>query len=237
MSRRPLLIVLALIALAAVLYIVLRGDGDPAGAPATTAGGDRVAAGGVNDPSTIRSSDRPRVPPGTNVVVPPPGGAAVGSDGQPIVAQPDPTLERSPQAPARTSVSDTGNPIRDHRSDTTREAVDLPAPVAPAARTMSSTISAELAQKLAPIVRECGAKVPDDARGTDPTIHVTLNVHITGGQLGTDDATAVTSGIKAPASAEVIACVRDRAAGLTATANGEPDRTDYIAQFPFRLRK
>lgn len=237
MSRRPLLIVLALIALAAVLYVVMSGDGDTPGAPGNAPGADRVAAGGAGDPATLRSGDRPRVPPGTQVVVPPPGGAAVGSDGQPIVAQPDPTLERSPQAPARTSVSDTGNPIRDHRSDTSREAVDLPAPVAPAARTMSSRITADLHQKLAPIVRECGAAVPDDARGTEPTIHVTLTVRITSGQLATDDATAVTSGIKAPASAEVIACVRDRAAGLTATANGEPDRTDYIAQFPFRLRK
>ncbi len=235
MSRRPLLIVLALIAVAAVLFIVLRGDGDEAGERAGEhrGVGDRVAAGG--DPATVRTGDRPRVPAGTSTVPPP--GPAGGPDGEPVVAQPDPSIERTPQAPARTSVSDTGNPIRDHRSDTTREAVDLPAPVAPSGRTMSSTITADLYQKLAPIVRQCGAAVPDDARGQDPTIHVTLTVHVTGGQLATDDATAVTSGIKAPASTEVIACVRDRAAGLTAAANGEPDRTDYIAQFPFRLRK
>jgi hypothetical protein len=162
----------------------------------------------------------------------------VGPDGEQLVAQPDPTLARTPSPSTRSSVSDTGNPIRDHRGDDrAAEAVDLPAPISPEARTMSSAISADLHAKLAPIVRSCGESVPDGARGASPTVHVTLTVDVSGGRLTTSDATAVTSDLAPPASEQVITCVRDRASGLTASANGEPDRNDYVVQFPVRLRK
>ena len=35
----------------------------------------------------------------------------------------------------------------------------------------------------------------------------------------------------------LVACVRDRAAGLTVAAKGEPDRSGYVVQYPIRLRK
>lgn len=239
-SRRVLPAVLALVAIAAALYVIfLRGGRDveetttsPKAPGSATAGGDSPAGASARPPA---SPDRPRVAPGTRVVVPE---AAVGPDGEPLVAQPDPTLARTGPQPTRESVSDTGNPIRDHRGDErAAEAVDLPAPIAPGERTMSSTITAALYGKLAPIVRACGAAVPADARGDTPTVHVTLTVDVAGGQLTTQHATAVTNDITGPASEQVIACVRDRASDLTTAANGEPDRTDYVVQFPVRLRK
>lgn len=102
---------------------------------------------------------------------------------------------------------------------------------------MNSVVTAAIYQQLAPIVRGCGLDLPPDARGDDPIVHVTLMVDVAGEQLTTSEATAVTSDVKGATADEVVACVRDRASALTVAAKGEPDRSGYVVQYPFRLRK
>jgi hypothetical protein len=201
-------------AVAAVLFLLLRGGDDrtepPAGGDTATAGdGTSQPGGAVGRP---RPRDRARVP---------------GAD----LADPD-----GGTGGTRTYVTDTGNPVRDHR-DNVAEPIAVPAPMPPSERNMSSVVTAAIYQQLAPVVRSCGVDLPADARGDDPVVHVTLMVDVTGEQLTTADATAVTSDIKGATADAVVACVRDRAAALTVPAKGEPDRSGYVVQYPIRLRK
>lgn len=101
---------------------------------------------------------------------------------------------------------------------------------------MSSTITADIYRSLAPIVRGCASDVGAGDKGPSPVVHVTLSVDVIGEKLTATDATAVLNDIGGPAADKVLACVRDRAAGLTADAKGEPDRSNYVVQFPIRVR-
>ncbi|MBZ0235178.1 MAG: hypothetical protein K8M05_22815, partial [Deltaproteobacteria bacterium] len=135
----------------------------------------------------------------------------------------------------RTYVTDTGNLVRDHRTNVT-DPKAVPAPLPPEQRTMSSVITADIYRSLAPIVRGCTGDVDAGAKGPSPVVNVTLSVDVAGEKLTSTDATAVVSDIGGPAADQVIACVRDRAAGLTVDAKGEPDRSNYVVQFPIRVR-
>jgi hypothetical protein len=215
MPRRVLYLLFA-VALGVGIYLYVRGGDDDA-TPPDGAGGNTGVAGD-------RGGGSPGKPP-------------------PTIAQPRPRTgdPADPDDPAgrggtRTSVTDTGNLVRDHRGDV-ENAVALPAPMPPGERTMNPTLSGDLYRQLAPLVRKCGVEAPSGGRGDSPVAHVTLTVDVTAGQLRTIDATAVTSDLPAAASDQLIACVRDRAAALTIPANGEPDRTGYVLQFPIRLRK
>lgn len=131
--------------------------------------------------------------------------------------------------------TDTGNRVRDHREGVV-DPKAVPAPLPPEQRTLSSVITADIYRSLAPIVRGCGNDVDAAAKGPSPVVHVTLGVDIEGEKLTTFDATAVVSDVSGPAADRVIACVRDRAAGLTVAAKGEPDRSNYVVQYPIRIR-
>lgn len=215
MSRRLIYVVLAVVVGAIVYVVFLRdrgGDGAAPDGPAATGGTGGTASTG-----------------GPAVAVPRPRQPSAGT-----VATPDPAAGTA-DGP-RTYVTDTGNVVRDHRTGVA-EPIAVPAPLPPGDRTMNPQLSGALYQQLAPIVRKCGVDAPGDGRGDDPVAHVTLTLDIVDGKLTTTDATAVTSDVPGPAGAQIAACVRDRAAALTVAANGEPDRTGYIVQYPIRLRR
>ena len=101
---------------------------------------------------------------------------------------------------------------------------------------MNSVVTAEIYRSLAPVVRGCANDLDASAKGSEPVVHVTLSVDVVGEKLTSTDATAVANDITGPAADKVIACVRDRAAGLTVDAKGEPDRSNYVVQYPIRIR-
>lgn len=125
--------------------------------------------------------------------------------------------------------------IRDHRGS------GGPAPLGPPGlppdqRTMSSEITAQIYDQLKPIVRGCGDAVAAGDRGPDPFAYVTLTVGVAEGALTTS---AVHTGVKdvgAGAEEAFVACVQERAMKLAIPQTGEPDRQDYIVQYPIRLR-
>ena len=137
----------------------------------------------------------------------------------------------------RVHVTDTGRIVRDHRPGLNEDPTLFPAPLPPEQRTMSSAITADLAQQLRPIVAGCGRDVPAADRGAEPTVMVTLTVNVAQGRLSTTDVNAGSVDI-AEASRDRLfaACVRDHAASLAAVTGDEPDLTDYIVQFPIPLR-
>lgn len=220
MQTRTIVGVLALLLAAAIiLVLILRGGDDRSGNEPASRAGD------------LRRDDRDRPPPAGagRVGVPVP---RVRGDG----ANPSSSGGAASGAAApRTYVTDTGNLVRDHRSDVT-DPKAVPAPLPPEQRTMSSTITADIYRSLAPIVRGCTSDVGAGDKGPSPVVHVTLSVEVIGEKLTATDATAVLNDIGGPAADKVLGCVRDRAAGLTADAKGEPDRSNYVVQFPIRVR-
>lgn len=209
--------VLALIAAAVALFFFLRGGDEkkpkaPDTALVTPIGPKLNAAPGTGTPGSGVGSPMPRVKMPTD-----PSGTGAGTDD------------------VKTYVTDTGNLVRDHRANVT-DPKAVPAPMPPEQQTMSSNVTAEIYRTLAPVVRGCGTEIDASAKGPEPVVHVTLSVDVAGEKLTFADAMAVTTDIDGPAADKVIACVRDRANGLTVEAKGEPDRTGYIVQYPLRIR-
>jgi hypothetical protein len=207
--------VLALIALAIALFFFLRKGDDKKptqtdDAPATANRPKLNAAPGTGTTGSGVGSPMPRVKL-------PNDGTGAGTDD------------------VKTYVTDTGNLVRDHRANVT-DPKAVPAPMPPEQQTMSSNVTAEIYRTLAPVVRACGQEIDASTKGPEPVVHVTLSVDVTGEKLTFADATAVTTDINGPAADKVIACVRDRANGLTVDAKGEPDRSGYIVQYPLRIR-
>lgn len=236
MSRRLIYVGLAVVVGAVVYLLFIRdrgGDATPSSSSgkATGTSGTANGANGAN-PGSLPPVAQPRRPGD-------PGGAT-GNPGDPT----DPADPANPanggaggaSAEPRTYVTDTGNIVRDHRGGVANP-VALPAPVPPSDRTMGSTLTAAIYQQLAPIVRACGVAAPAEGRGASPVVHVTLTVDVAAGVLTTASASAVTSDLTGPTSDQIVACVRDRAGALTVAANGEPDRSGYIVQYPIRLRR
>lgn len=218
MQPRVIALVLALIVAAIVLFFFLWGGDDTKHENATSgatgaASQEKVTGTGGGVGSVGAPRPRPRGGDGTS--------SAARSG-----ANPDDT---------RTYVTDTGNLVRDHRSNVT-DPKAVPAPLPPEQRTMNSAIAAEIYRSLAPTVRGCASDIDASAKGPSPVVNVTLSVDIAGEKLTTMEATAVVSDISGPAADKVIACVRDRAAGLTVDAKGEPDRGNYVVQYPIRIR-
>ncbi|HUQ07550.1 MAG TPA: hypothetical protein VM261_33885 [Kofleriaceae bacterium] len=216
MQPRVIVGVLALIIAAIVLFFFLQGDDEK-----KTEAGDGASAGNGAEIRETGSSGnagapRPRVRDGSGTGT----GTGTGTgDGE-----------------VRTYVTDTGQIVRDHRDTKGREPNAVPAPLPPEQRTMNSVITAEMYRALAPTVRQCSNDIDASALGPSPIVNVTLSVDVSGEKLRTTDATAVVTDISGPAADRVIACVRDRAAGLTVDAKGEPDRENYVLQYPIRVR-
>jgi hypothetical protein len=218
MQPRVIAGVLALIAAAIALFFILRGGDEKKPAPpaddsSLTANGPELNAApgtGTRGSGVGAPIPRAKLPNGG-------GGGGAGTD------------------EVKTYVTDTGNLVRDHRSNVT-DPKAVPAPMPPEQQTMSSNVTAEIYRSLAPVVRACGLDVDASAKGPEPVVHVTLSVDVAGERLTFADATAVTTDIDGAAADKVIACVRDRANGLTVDAKGEPDRTGYIVQYPIRIR-
>jgi hypothetical protein len=216
MQPRVIAGVLALIVAAIVLFFLLQGDDDskaPDGTGASAGNGAEIREPG--GPGTS-GAPRPRVRDGSSTGT----GASAGTG----------------EGDVRTYVTDTGNLVRDHRDLKGREPSAVPAPLPPEQRTMSSVITAEIYRSLAPTVRQCSKDLDASSLGPSPIVNVTLSVDVAGEKLTTTDATAVVTDITGPAADKVIACVRDRAAGLTVGAKGEPDRENYVLQYPIRVR-
>ncbi len=216
MQPRVIIGVLALIVAAIILFFVLQGGDDekqPSENGASAGNGAEIRAPGTTGHA---GAPRPRARDGSGTGT----GTAAGTGGE----------------ETRTYVTDTGNLVRDHRDLKGREPSAVPAPLPPEQRTMSSVISADVYRSLAPTVRGCTGDIETTAKGPSPIVNVTLSVEISGEKLITHDATAVVTDISGPAADKVIACVRDRAAGLTVDAKGEPDRSEYVLQYPIRVR-
>ena len=169
-----------------------------------------------------------------------PGGAAVGdrvASDQPRPGSIGGTLEpvRVDSDGTRTYVMDNGAVVQDHRGDGYGPPVAPPA-LPPGKRTMSPEVTALIFQKLRPGVLACAGKVPASDRGADPFVYVTMTVAVASGRLSTTDTYPTTHDLKGDSLEGYVNCVREAGMAVTLDGTGEPDRNDYIVQYPIRLR-
>ncbi|MBP8810371.1 MAG: hypothetical protein KBG48_05340 [Kofleriaceae bacterium] len=210
MNRRWIAVA-ALVAVAVVAIVWWRGR--ERGATTSRASGgaavDPSAPGaGPAGGSAAPSRPRPRVPGTTDVEVLPDG--------------------------TRVYVSDKGV-FRDHRGSGAPPPLGPPG-LPPDQKTMSSAVTAQIYDQLKPAVVACSAAVAAADRGADPFVYVTLTVAVAGGALSTTGVEVGVNDVATSAQAALVQCVSERARAVAIPASGEPDRTDYIVQYPIRLR-
>lgn len=211
-SRRTIVLIGVVAALAVALWLYLRKDADDrAPSAASDRRAEAPASGGGGGPVAHRPDrDRARGPDR--------GTPAMAGDGE-----------------SQVYVTDQGRVVRDHRPSGTGDPPLFPAPMPPEQRTMSSVLTSRIYQQLTPLVAGCGKEIAEGDRGASPTVMVTLTVDVAGGNLTATDVHAGSVDIGEGSRERVAACVREKAAGLSLPSGDEPDRTDYVAQFPVRL--
>jgi BirA family biotin operon repressor/biotin-[acetyl-CoA-carboxylase] ligase len=161
-----------------------------------------------------------------------PGGGSAPTRPRPRVpGQPD--VEIRPDG-TRVYVTDKGV-FRDHRGSGGSAPLGPPG-LPPDQKTMSSAVTAQIYDQLKPAVVACSAAVAAADRGADPFVYVTLTVAVAGGALSTTGVEVGVNDVATSAQAALVQCVSERARAVAIPASGEPDRTDYIVQYPIRLR-
>ncbi|MBK9030923.1 MAG: hypothetical protein IPL61_06215 [Myxococcales bacterium] len=172
------------------------------------------------------------------------GGATPSGVGAPPIARgssvtptpDDPTAPVSvDERGTRTYVMDNGAVIRDHRGPDYGPPI-VPPPMPPGKRTMSTEVTAKIYAQLKPAVTQCAAQVSAADRGADPFVYVTMTVAVTNGRLATTDVYPTLNDLKGPSVAAFTDCVRKQGLAVSIEQSGEPDRTDYVVQYPLRLR-
>lgn len=135
----------------------------------------------------------------------------------------------------RTYVMDNGAVVQDHRGDGYGPPIDPP-PMPPSKRTMDSAVTAKVYLQLKPMVAACSGKFDPADRGDDPFVYVTMTVAVTKGTLTPTDVYPTLHDLKGASADRFTDCLRTQAMSIQVPDSGEPDRTDYIVQYPIRLK-
>jgi hypothetical protein len=215
-SRSVALIIggVALLAAALLLWVIVE-SGDDGGAASA-----RPVAGAPADPAAAPQAVAAR--PGERQ----PGGPQV------VASEQD---RRGGEARAPTETVVDGVRIRDHRRDRSKPIEVLPRPPPEHARQIPRSLTAELSNRILPLVRECVASVPAEARGPRPRVAGEMIVAIKDQQVQVTR-TAIEVADLAGASADAAKrCIEQKALGVTAPAADEADLTDYSIRISFSL--
>lgn len=209
----------AVVALAVVAIVVIwwRGGRSAPSAPADPPAGSDAPRVGAPSPAGARPVGKVEVPTGR---------PAPGAD-KPSAAGDDPVM--------RTYVMDNGAVVQDHRGDGFGPPIDPP-PMPPSKRTMDSAVTAKVYLQLKPMVAKCGGQLDPADRGKDPFVYVTMTVAVTKGALAPTDVYPTLHDLKGPSADRFTDCLRTQAMTIQVPESGEPDRTDYIVQYPIRLK-
>jgi hypothetical protein len=178
------------------------------------------------------SSTTSPAPTGTSVGVPPPRG-------EPTVT----TTERGerPELPATTSpehprdyvVGDIR--VRDHRSGD-NVPLDIPPNVhPPEGPKIPSTLTHAVAQQLKPIMMECVASLPKDARGDRPRLEGQLIIAIKDHKATVTKSTMQLRNVSGESVEPAKQCIESRAIGIEAQAADQADLDSYSINISFAI--
>lgn len=201
----------ALLAAGLLLFALLQSGDDDSGTPA----GPVASA----DPR----GDRPRPPrasgdrPGIPQVTPSGEGRSPGS-GQPY-----------------TEVVIDGVRVRDHRKDRSQP-INIPPRQPPAhARKIAPGLTQDISSHLLPIVRECAASVPPEARGAKPRVQGEIVIAIKGKQVQITQASIELSDVAGAPAEPLKQCVQQKALGVSLPAGDEADLENYPIRITYSI--
>ncbi len=124
--------------------------------------------------------------------------------------------------------------VRDHRKGD-HLPIDIPPNIHPPdERKVSSTLTADLAQKVRAVMSDCVASLPKEARGDKPRLEGQVTIAIRDKQVRVTAATMQLRDVVGASVEETKACIERRSVGIT-TATDEPDLTDYTINVSFAV--
>jgi hypothetical protein len=217
MSRqgRPVGLIIAVVAVAAaalLLWMILKSGDDDASASSQPAGAGSAAA--ARAPSPTEAGDRPRLP-------------------QVAAAEEERRGGRADRPTTETIID--GVRVRDHRRDRSQPIVIPPRPPPAHARKIPPTLTKTISDRILPIVRECGASVPPEARGPKPRVEGTVIIAIKDQQVQLSQATIELTDVVGAALEPTKQCIQQKALGVTAPAADEADLENYALRLSYSL--
>lgn len=198
-----------------LLFIMKSGDDDAA------AGAPSPAASGPGTAPVMR--DRPRTTP--------------DRPSSPQVA----AVERTPRpadgsdSPGYTETVINGVRVRDHRRDKTKPIDVTTGGRPPDARKIQPSLTADISNRMLPVVRECGAGVPPEARGPKPRVEGEVVIAIRNKQVHVTKAAVQLTDVVGASLEPTKQCLEQKLVGLTMPAGDEADLEDYTITLSYGL--
>jgi hypothetical protein len=125
--------------------------------------------------------------------------------------------------------------IRDHRSGE-HAPVDIPPAIhPPEGRKIPSQLTSDLAQRLRPLVTECAATVPPEARGAKSRLEGEILIAIKNQQATVTGATFRLRDVASGSPDPVTQCMEQKSVGVAAPSGDEPDLEGYAITLSLRL--
>jgi hypothetical protein len=158
---------------------------------------------------------------------------------EPVAPTPSPSVPSLPspaptEQPVRETVVD-GVRVRDHRTGDTAPR-DMPHPAhPPEARRIPAALTQAITNKLRPVVMECAASIPPEARGTTPRIDGQLVIAIRNKQVSVTKTVVKLRDIAGASAEPVQQCIEQKSLGLMTPAGDEADLEDYGIALSFRV--
>jgi hypothetical protein len=219
MSRqgRPVGLIIAVVAVSAaalLLWMIMRSGDDGASAnPPSQPGPGPGPAASSRVPSRKDGDDRPGIP-------------------QVAAADQD---RRGGDRPPATETVINGVRIRDHRKDRSQPVTlpDRPPPSHP--RRISPNVTAAVIDRMRPVVRECAANVPPEAKGVKPRAEGQVLISIKDHQVHVREAALEIGDVVGAAVEPTRQCIRERSLAVTAPGGDEEDVEDYPIHLSFGL--
>lgn len=211
-NRKPLALAIAaalLLVVAVVLWFALRSDEPPA------------------------QASSPLVRPAPPVAPPSLPGEPV-RPGQPTVAAVDrPAGSAAPGSYRETVIN--GVRVRDHRKNPS-DPIDLPPNVRPPdARKLPPELTREISNRLLPVVTECAASVPREARGTSPRVEGVVAISIKDKQVAVTESTVQLRDVVGASVDPTKQCLEQKMVGVTLPAGEQADLDRYTIHVSFAI--
>jgi hypothetical protein len=130
-------------------------------------------------------------------------------------------------SPGYTETVINGVRVRDHRKDKTKPIEVTTGGRPPDARRIQQSLTGDISNRILPVVRDCGAGVPPEARGPKPRAEMEVVIAIRNKQVHVTKATVQLTDVVGASLEPTRQCIEQKLVGFTLPAGDEPDVEDY----------
>ena len=208
----------ALTACALLLWMIVKGGGD---------GDDGASAGTSQQPGGAGSEGAARTAPRAE---------SSSRPGLPQVTQADQARRGGDDddRPATETIIN-GVRVRDHRRDRSKPVTLPDRPPPPHVRRIDPKLTAEISDRILPIVRECGGAVPPEARSPKPRVEGQVTIAIKDHRVSVTAATVEISGVAGATLEPAKQCIQQKMLGVAVPQADEEDVESYPIQVSYTL--